>query len=88
MYKRRINEIEPICKILKDSKSTIRQQRFCDIAGKVLNSHLSFTRNLVVTENTLLRSPQHRKATGRCASVVFKICGNRNQYDENTKLSS
>ena len=41
------------------------QQAFGEIAGLVVNSHLSFARTLVVTENTRLRSPQPREAWER-----------------------
>ena len=41
---------------------------FCEIANYVVNSRLSFARNLVVTENTRLRSSQPRKARERCGS--------------------
>lgn len=41
------------------------QQPFCEIANYLVNSRLSFARNLVVTENTRLRSSQPRKALER-----------------------
>ena len=47
------------------NKKPNRQQRFCEIAKYVVNSYLSFARNLVVTENTRLRSSQPRKAAKR-----------------------
>ena len=43
------------------------QHTFCEIANYVVNSRLSFARNLVVTENIRLRSSQPRKARERYA---------------------
>jgi hypothetical protein len=34
-----------------DNKKYYRQQRFCEIAKYVLNSHLSFARNFILAEN-------------------------------------
>ena len=41
------------------------QQPFGEIANYMVNSRLSFARNLVVTENTQLRSSQPRQASRR-----------------------
>ena len=46
------------------------QQRFCEIAKYVVNSRLSFARNLVVTENTRLRSSPLRQAAKRCVQPL------------------
>jgi hypothetical protein len=51
--------------LIEKDKKNYCQHTFCEIANYVVNSRLSFARNLVVTENTRLRSSQPRKAWER-----------------------
>ena len=60
-------------------KKHFAQHTFCEIANYVVNSRLSFARNLVVTENTRLRSSQPRKARERCVKPYDELRPNKNQ---------
>ena len=60
--------------LIEKDKKNYCQHTFCEIANYVVNSRLSFARNLVVTENTRLRSSQPRKARERCGSVPNRLC--------------
>ena len=72
--------LRKIIKIYNGATEGLVQHTFCEIANYVVNSRLSFARNLVVTENTRLRSSQPRKAWERQAvkkplfsNIIFKF---------------
>ena len=52
--------------------NNVTQQPFGKIANSVVNSHLHFARNLVVTENIRLRSSQPRQSAKRYHTFLKK----------------